>query len=560
METGQNKKKGIALIGKILLVAMIPMIVLCVFAIFAVRNGVVGTAENLTEHELETATNALDEIMSCLNSEEYTYENDILMKGNVNLIEDTSHMDRFKEDDGIDMTIFFGDVRAITTIKDSSGKRIVGTQAAENISAEVLGGGEWFGECKINDMPYYGYYKPLRQTGSNEIIGMLFAGKEQAVALAEYSRTLWRNVAVIVAILILAIVMVVLFVKTLVKEITKVVGHLDEVASGELNITLASKLMDRSDEIGNIARSVNSLIKNLASVISNVLRTAKELDESSVQFQGSFGNISESIGNVNVAVEEIAKGATTQADETMQVNDQVTDMGNAIDKTATNVENLASSADKMEEYNHTVENTLNELTSKSEETYKFVKMVHEQTENTSHSVLEIRAVTEMISDIASQTNLLALNASIEAARAGEHGKGFAVVADEIRNLAEQSNKSTEKIGQIINVLIENSNASVETMGKVTAVIDEQNEEILTTRKVFKALNDEIVKVTDAIDNISNEVEQLDKVKTEVLGGIGNLASIAEQNAASTEETSASMVELNRIVQACSEQTDKLVQM
>ena len=214
----------------------------------------------------------------------------------------------------------------------------------------------------------------------------------------------------------------------------------------------------------------------------------------------------------------------------------------------------------MRDYNHSVDNTLVELIRISDETKEAFDIVYEQTNVTNQSAQEIQSAADVITDIADQTNLLSLNASIEAARAGEHGKGFAVVADEIRKLAEQSRESASQITGIIEMLIRNSNTTVDTMKKVTDMIDRQGAELNQTKSVFGDLNKEIGMVGDAVDNIRNEVEQLNNLKNSVMGAVDNLAAIAQENAASTEETSASMQQLGNLVSECKQYVEQIVVM
>ncbi len=201
---------------------------------------------------------------------------------------------------------------------------------------------------------------------------------------------------------------------------------------------------------------------------------------------------------------------------------------------------------------------LTEIKQLSEQTIKISEVMQKDMAELMDVINHMNEVIAGINAISSQTNLLALNASIEAARAGEAGKGFAVVADEIRKLADQSGESAAKISAIIKELIDNSNSSVAIMNQMSEIMGQQNEHLDATKKVFQSLNQEIDSVAGAVDVITNEVEQLDMLKNDVMGSMENLAAIAEENAASTEETSAAMQELNNIVIECKEKTEEMV--
>jgi methyl-accepting chemotaxis protein len=268
--------------------------------------------------------------------------------------------------------------------------------------------------------------------------------------------------------------------------------------------------------------------------------------------------MSDHIDNVDRAVEEIAKSTTSQAEDTASVGNEIQNMGAAIETTSLNVGNLVGNTNKMRRYNESVGETIDELVRINKETRTAVETVYEQTNMTNHSAQEIQTAANAITDIADQTSLLSLNASIEAARAGENGKGFAVVADEIKKLSEQSAESAMLITSIIEKLIVNSNKTVDTMGDVTSVMERQGREIEKTREVFENLNAEIGQVSGAVDNIRGEVDKLNGLKETVLTSVQNLASIAEQNAASTEETSASMQELRQTVSDCNMEVGKIL--
>ena len=404
---------------------------------------------------------------------------------------------------------------------------------------------------------YYGYYVPLYQPGTKEFAGSVFCGRTQNQVTQSLRNTIISMAVVMLVIFLAAFIIVLFMVKSIVKSIDGAVSNLGNVAKGALQFEMKPVLLERGDEVGDIARAIQSLIHSLREILTNITSSAKALDGFSNQFAESFANITDSVDSVNTAVEEIASGATSQADETMSANQQVAEMGQALEETSANVENLHASSEKMEEYNETAGSNLEELNAISEQTKQSVIEVQKQTDLTNQSAKQIKEATELITDIAAQTNLLSLNASIEAARAGEHGKGFAVVADEIRALSEQSRQSAEKIVEIVDTLLVNSDTSVQTMSKVMDKIGVQNDKLSETSQMFNLLHNEIGTVADAIVQIRKQAEALEDKKNKVTSIVDGLAAIAEENAASTEETSASMLEFNEILSVCNKATGEL---
>lgn len=553
-----EKKKGLNLMTKILITALIPLILIVVLAGVSIYSVGSEIAKKLVMHEMQTASYALEMTFDSLGSGDYHSDGTNLYKGNYNLTSNNQVIDDFKKKTNVDVTVFWKKTRMVTSVIDKDGKRVTGTAISDSVYDKVMQDGKYFSDnVDIEGTEYYGYYEALKNAdGSSQAI--IFTGMPSSDVKAIYKKRLVNTTVFMIIITLMACALLAVVITFIVKAITKVIGHLDEVADGELDFKISEKLLQRSDEIGNIARSVHTLIGGLASIVVNIHHSTGELAEFKDDFQKKFETINNSISNVNVAVDEIANGATSQADETQKVNSQINDMGDAITKTSQNVDSLTQSTEQMKEHNEQLDTTIQELMAISDRNKESLAAVYNQTNETNQSVMHIGNAVDMITDIAGQTNLLSLNASIEAARAGEYGKGFAVVADQIRQLADQSANTAKEIGEIVAELIENSNTSVETMGVVRQEMTGQYEKLNITKDIFEQLNEEVNNVVTAIESISTEVESLDKLKGEVLGSAESLAAIAQENAASTEETSASMVELGEIVNDCNTKTQQLV--
>lgn len=385
---------------------------------------------------------------------------------------------------------------------------------------------------------YAAYY----MNDAGDYILVVSAGEDEM--MAPFMTIVAASTGITVLLVILAAV-VVLVVVTLMLSALKFsvesVEKLSELDFTQMDEAREKKYVDRKDEMGHILRAVVSLRGNLSVVTNELKNQSTNVFQEAETLSVSAEDITTSAQEIEKAVGEMASGATMQAEETQRATENVIEIGNMIEENYQNTKSLAEEADKMKELGQDANNILNELVEGQHVMVDNINTVYSKTQEANASAKRISEVVELITELASETNLLSLNASIEAARAGEAGRGFAVVAENIKKLAEQTTESATDINAIIQDLESRSDETVEKTNAVKEIVDRQAEDIQRAVRILHNVIDNINGLIERIDDIAGNIRQMDEAKESVVDVIQNLSAVSEENAAATQETSASTV-------------------
>nr|WP_071392747.1 methyl-accepting chemotaxis protein [Bacillus tuaregi] len=342
-----------------------------------------------------------------------------------------------------------------------------------------------------------------------------------------------------------------------IKTINKLKELMNFMATGNFSNEVPEKLTEKTDEFGEISRSVNDMQNSVRGIIKSILGNSQTLASHSEQLKASTQYSTSAANEVSQTIEMIASGAINQAKDAEKGFSTITELGEVINENAREIKQLNKSLDTVNQLKMEGIELILDLVKKTEMSNKSSVLIKEVIGNTSESAKKIAVASEMIKSIAEQTNLLALNAAIEAARAGEAGKGFAVVADEIRKLAEQSNQFTKEISTVIDDLSYKSSTAVQTMEEVKMVVDSQTESVKATSKKFEGISESIEDMKNVINTINKYSSVITNQKENIAKVMEQLSAISQENASGTQEVTASVEEQTAAMQEIASSSEEL---
>ncbi|SHH28663.1 methyl-accepting chemotaxis protein [Ferrimonas marina] len=308
--------------------------------------------------------------------------------------------------------------------------------------------------------------------------------------------------------------------------------QLAAIGQGDLTAELADDNSNSDNETHRIRANVAIMVQQLRSLLSELQRSALQLESASAGLKQSAqvngegaadlmrqtDQIATAMEEMSSSVREVARHAVTSAEQSQHVSDATAEGDQQVDKVILEMDSLAESLNQGSQA---------------------IDKVERESE-------AINQVVKVINEIADQTNLLALNAAIEAARAGDQGRGFAVVAEEVRALAQRTQVSTTEIGTTIEQLQSRTQHAVEQMASSLAVSQHSSSLSRQAGEALSTINQGVSQVASNAGSIASAAEQQGAVADEIASNLSDITDLARQGEQAAGQTVDAADDLNSL--------------
>jgi methyl-accepting chemotaxis protein len=382
-----------------------------------------------------------------------------------------------------------------------------------------------------------------------------WAVEEKAITSKEVSSKIVTTFLVFACISTILLVFAIYMLVTIIKSLKAINGAVENVASGDFvtKIRLNSAVTD----FNNMSDTLESMRHTLRNALVQVIDHAGSVNSKAEITKTSITASQKTTTDISSAVSDLATGATAMAEDVQSTSAVTVNMGSSVDNVLESANKNLEMGRQVYDESTKVKNQLEQIKEQDQKNDEMASQVADSVNETAAVVSQITTAAESIISIASQTNLLALNASIEAARAGEAGKGFAVVADNIKDLAGDTNSLAGEITNMLSTISDYSNKNKELTEAIKEAITNETAALEEMSESFNEMQKLLEETEEGNRQIVDLVESMNADKDNILNSVESLSSISEENAASTQETSASLMQLDSAMESVVTQAEDL---